>query len=345
MKKALLAAIVAGLCSGCATIEKTVPCGIKLNPLAAKIDPSSGAWSTAEIEANKWSSARQARQVKVSISDFASDSSTIRGQISRQVRDDLAGVVSGAGAGIIDRATAAALQSEIIAAQRAQRRISSARAKTIDFALVGTLNAPVFSAELGTVGALDALNFAKDGVQAKKGDPVCRYEATVRGTLQLYRIASREVVREWQLEGSSSDSDPNPRVANCDRTTRKQAALMGEAAESAVKKVQNLPLPWLRPVGYVLEKKQDDKGRSIFRTSLGSGSGILQARSASIVQKQPFEDPIRKKTVIDEVRLVQKATIVRDHTNAQYSWIYVKDAAKANVIQIGDTVEQQGTCG
>jgi len=47
----------------------------------------------------------------------------------------------------------------------------------------------------------------------------------------------------------------------------------------------------------------------------------------------------------EEVRFVQKASIVRDHTNAQYSWVFVKDSAKADVIEIGDIVEQQGTCG
>lgn len=347
MKQVLLAAIVTGVLSGCATSGipgVKLPCNLKLNPFAKNIDPASGAWGTVETETNKWSNARESRQVKVSISDFRTDSSTLRGQISRQVRDSLAAVVSGAGAGVIDRSTAAALQSEIIAAQQAQRRIASARLKAIDFALVGTLNAPVYSAELGSVGAIDALRYAKDGVQAKKGDPLCRYKATVRGTLQLFRVASNEVVQEWPLEGSSSDSDPNPRVANCDRTTRKQAELMGEAADSAVRKVQDKPLEWLRPVGYVLEKKQDEKGRSIFRTSLGSRTGILDARSASIVQKKPFMDPIRNETVIEEVRLVQKASILRNHTNDQYSWVYVDDTAKANVIKIGDIVEQQGTC-
>ena len=138
-------------------------------------------------------------------------------------------------------------------------------------------------------------------------------------------------------------SDPNPRVRDCTGTI-KRADLIAKAAERAVEKVQDEPLSWLRPVGYVLERKEDSKGRSIFRTSIGSGAGILDARSVSIIQKQPFEDPIQKRTVIDEVRLVQTATILRDHVNDQYSWVYVKDQAKAKAIKIGDVVEQSGTC-
>lgn len=347
MKNALAVSIIAGIttgCSGGSVGGVSLPCNFKIPAISGNIDPSSGSWSTAATETNKFSEARKSRQVKVSISDFVSDDSSLRGQVSRQVRDTMAGVVSGAGVGIVDRSVSAAMQNEIIAAERANQRISSARSKYIDFALVGTMNDPTYSAELGTVGVIDALNFAKDGVQAKKGDPVCRYKATVRGTLKLYRIASREVVREWTMEGRSSDSDPNPGIKDCTRGTIKKAELMGRAAESAVKKVQNEPLQWLRPVGYVLERKQDSKGRSIFRTSIGSGAGILDARTVSIIQKQPFDDPIEKRTVIDEVTLVQSANILRKHVNDNYSWIYVKDEAKANAIKIGDVVEQKGTC-
>jgi len=347
MKRTLVVAIVAGLTGGCGVapeLGEMIPCGVRISAITGKIDPTGGGWTTADIEKNKFSDARAARQVKVSISEFVVDDDSLRGQVSEQIRDSMASVVSGAGAGIIDRSVSASMQSEIIAAERANKRISSARSKYIDFALVGTITEPTYSAEPGTVSALDRISLTASGKKSSRGDPTCTYEAIVRGTLKLYRIASREVVREWALEGRSSDTDLNPDGGSCTRGVVNRNALIGKAAKSSVKKVQDEPLQWLRPVGYVLERKEDSKGRSIFRTSIGSGAGILDARSVSIIQKQPFEDPIQNRTVIDEVRLVQDATILRDHVNDQYSWIYVKDQGKAQAIKVGDVVEQKGTC-
>jgi len=347
MKRSLVVAIVAVLTGGCRVAPEVAgvsfPCDVRLPAVFGKIDPTSG-WTVAPIENNQYSDGVASRQVKVSISELVSDDGSLNRQVSRQIRDDMAGVVSSAGAGIIDRSVSAALQSEIIAAERANQRISSARSNTIDFALVGTITEPTYRAESGVVGALEKLALQTAGKKASRGDQFCEYEAVVRGSLKLYRIASREVVREWALEGKSSEKDLNPGGGSCTRGVVNKDALIGKAAASAVEKVQNEPLQWLRPVGYVLERKEDSKGRSIFRTSIGSGNGILDARSVSVVQKQPFEDPIQNRTVIDEVRLVQDATILRDHVNDQYSWIHVKDEAKANAIKVGDVVEQKGTC-
>ncbi len=347
MKRSLVVAIVAGLTGGCGVAPEvgvTLPCDLRLPAISGKIDPADSGWTVADIENNQYSNASSARQVKVSISELVSDDDSLNGQISRQIRDDMAGVVSSAGAGIIDRSVSAALQSEIIAAERANQRISSARSNSIDFALVGTITEPTYSAEPGVVNAINRLALTASGKKTQRGDPLCKYEAIVRGSLKLYRIASREVVREWALEGKSSETELNPDGASCTRGVVNRNSLIGKAAKSAIDKVQNEPLPWLRPVGYVLERKEDSNGRSIFRTSIGTGAGILNARSVSVIQKQPFDDPIQKRTVIDEVRLVQDATILREHVNDQYSWIHVKDEAKAKAIKVGDVVEQKGTC-
>lgn len=349
MQKVPLAIATALLVSGCATTGvntpamPVLPCSMAIS--FGKIDPGDPGWTTTETTSNPyWDNQATARQVKVSIYDFDTNNTVIKSKgIAGQLRDKLVGVVSASGAGIIDRGLSARLQKEIVAFERSQGDFPSARSKTIDFALVGSINNPTYSAERGTIGLVDMASVVRKGQEAKKGDPICRYNAAITGQLKLYRIATREVVRAWQLEGKSSNYEVNPRSSSCKSDTQ-EAELLRKAANNAVERVQNAPLEWLRPVGYVLEHKQNESGKSIFRASLGSGSGVMNAKALSVRQKYPFEDPSVGRIVIDERLLIDKVSILKKHVNDRYTWFQVKDKTKAQAIKIGDTVEMVGTC-
>lgn len=310
------------------------------------IDPNDTRWKTQEtIDNYYWNRDSRPRQTKVSIPNFDTESASLRSGVDRLLYENLTALVSGSGASIVGGSDAQAVQEEIIAARREHRRIPPhLRAMSIDYALTRTISDPIYSAELGTIGTLDMLAFAKSGIQGKKGDPICRYKASIRGTLRLYRIASGEVVREWAMEGNEYNSIPKTSVTDCLEQTEKTAELVGHSVNSALEKVRNeLPL-WFRPVGKILEHKKDEEGRSIFKTSLGSSTGIRQAGSVSITQKQQFSDPLTNTPIIEEVTLVRNAEILRDQVDERNSWVYISDKTKAAAVQIGDTIEMNGTC-
>lgn len=339
--------MLAAMSSSCVTTAikdiPELPCSFGIG--IGSVDPTDPGWVTSETETNSyWDKSVTARQVKVSIYNFETNGDLLLDQgISGQLRDKIVGVVSASGAGIVDRNLSARLQSEIIAFERNQGPFPAARGSSIDFALVGSINNPSYLAESGTIGLTDLPSIVSKGQEAKKGDPICRYRSAVTGQLKLYRIATREVIKAWPLEGKSSNYEINPRSSSCESTTQKEE-LLRIAANDAVSRVQDAPLEWLRPVGYILERKKNEAGKSIFRTSLGSGSGVMSAKAVAIRQKYPFADPALGRTVIDERLILPKISVLRDHINDRYSWIQVKDISKADAIQIGDTVEMVGSC-
>jgi len=156
------------------------------------------------------------------------------------------------------------------------------------------------------------------------------HNANVNISLRIYEIPSLRPIKTVNGRGTNSNSTSD-RGANDLPVT-----MIRNATRSALGDVRADFLNLFAPKGYVLSKREN-KGKSIFRISIGSVQGIVSGNKVVIYSEQESINPITKKSSYDKIPVVEGT--VSNIVTPSEAWVVPSDEDKAKHVRLGDQIE------
>lgn len=202
----------------------------------------------------------------------------------------------------------------------------------VDIAILGEINAASFSASKtsgNTGGILDttiSVISGKKGSSDSQEKPMCKYEASVSGTLAVYRLPETSRTRSVNLQGTASNTVDG--VCNGDF----QPQLIKQAMDKAVLNAKVDFQDVLVVSTYVLEKRVWE-GKTIFSISAGENLGLKPGTEIEFFNLRERTDVLTNKVSYDEI-MVGKGRIT-DMVQTDRAWVLV-DADDDTGIRLWD---------
>lgn len=157
------------------------------------------------------------------------------------------------------------------------------------------------------------------------------HKASVNISVRIYEIPNLNLVKT--LNGSGSDSK-----STSDHGSRATGVAMIRAAvQDALKDMRSEFLNLFAPKGYVIGKRNDGKGKSLFRISIGGEQGIVAGNPVMIFTEHESIHPITKKTGYDKIPVAEG--IVSNIVTPNEAWVIPDDEEKARRVRLGDLIE------
>ncbi len=181
---------------------------------------------------------------------------------------------------------------------------------------------------------------AKSGVDLFKNaysNPAeCKVTLGFTATVKIVDLSNMKVTR-IDKDGSGTHSVVAPSCGRAgDMLKANFSALSSTAINDVVKEVASPLLGLLVPTAYVLEKRTFKK-YNMFKISLGKREGVENAQKAVFYTQSSSENILTGEQEIEEMQIA--SGLMTNQLSSTSSWVYVKKAAEANKVRLGDTVK------
>jgi len=255
-----------------------------------------------------------------------------------EVYDDLSQRLLKSGNTVVDRALAAKLKNELLAAETTGKFRTSGPA-VADIAIMAKIASVKYSKSFHESNSWKD----KDG-KYHKTDASCSFSSKAQLYVRAYKIPSMELINTYEYEGSSSFSTDTSR-SSCPITDASANGLMAKALKDAIKSGSGETLNDLAPEAYVIERRDNEDGsKSLFRVTIGKRSGAMKDATVKFFRKKSHVTPITNEVRIEKA-LLGEGEVIAEGIDAHGSYVYIDDAELINELKIGDIARlDHGKC-
>jgi len=157
------------------------------------------------------------------------------------------------------------------------------------------------------------------------------HKARANISIRVYELPSLHLVKTVNGSGMISTSTSDRGSFNT------AVSMIRSATQDALKDVRSEFLNLFAPRGYVIGKREDGKGKSLFKVTAGSEQGMVPGNPVVIFSEQESVNPITKKVSHDNIPIVEGA--VSNIVTPNEAWVIPDDEEKAKRVRLGDQIE------
>lgn len=279
------------------------------------------------------------RPFKVVVFDFDDGANKLakRSQVGKSLASELVAQIGKANTVYIDQSGLSGLKDVM-----KNKTDASYDHKVADFAVIGSINVATHSKKYNKAKVYknkDANSYPKKDVKTKVEKPTCTHSALVQGSVNVYEVKSKNLIKTVSLSGGSyRTTDINRRYSRSCNTLSKAeiSAMLRSAASKAVKREDVVLQNLFRANGYVLERRSNGKS-SIFKVSIGQKNGLEQGLKAEFFASDNSKHPLTG-AIYKEQHKVTEGTVTNkiQDTNA---WVIIDNEEHASQVRLGDMVK------
>ena len=231
---------------------------------------------------------------------------------------------------IVDRSLASSLGKEIELAEM-KGRTGYKGQDVADFAITGK----VIGGGAG-IKFTAASTWKDDKGEYHTSPATCTTSGQVAFSLKIVQMPSLEVIKIIDQKANAS-SIQDATWGGCSPLTQGAAnGIVSAAIGNAIQKAHTELKNQFAPSGYVIDHRKHDKD-NIFKATLGSTSGAKEGLSVEFIRNVQDKNALTGQTTIEQVKIAEG--IISDQIGSNFSFLIVKDAAKANKILLGEKVQ------
>ncbi|WP_369919887.1 hypothetical protein AB8E32_15000 [Marinomonas polaris] len=259
-------------------------------------------------------------------------------EIASKVYDDLSQRLLKSGNTVVDRALAAKLKNELLAAEVSGQFRTSGPA-VAEIALMTKITHLSYGSTFHK-----AHSWKSKSGEWKKRDAYCSFSGKAHLNLRAYKVPSMDLINTYEYEGSARTTVDTSR-SSCPISNASLYNLFNKSLSKAIKNGSGETLNDLAPEAYVIERRDFEGGsESIFHVTIGKKSGATEDAVVKFYRKEKRITPITNETRIDKV-LLGEGEIFAEGITDQGSYVYVDDEELIDELRIGDVVKlDHGKC-
>ncbi len=282
----------------------------------------------------------QTNQIKIVLYGIENQNGGKKSSLSRLLSSNIQKLLTQTNVKIIDRSVLETFSEEAILAQTKSGNEGSSAAAAADYAIKGNISGNTSSSFKEGYYTYEEGYTLEDGTEvpakAVYHSPVCKYNASISGQFEIYRLPDLKQTLAIPLRGSSFvNRDQN---APCSDTTI-QKRLLAAAVDRAITTThRRRVLNEFAAKGYVKElRKHIKKDKYIVHITLGRNHGVKQESKIDIFKTLFVIDQLSQKEKIQNKKIAE--AVISNLVESDSAWGVIKDKEQAKKISIGDVVK------
>ena len=196
----------------------------------------------------------------------------------------------------------------------------------------GVYNGP-YKADYFVMGLINAIGTKSRLTTDEKKNRRCSYTANIAGTLRVYNMLERKIVKDIRFDKSRNYSEAATNV-KCPITSD-IISILKQATEDAMEVSKGELLNYFTSRAYILERRAKEN-QNIFKVSMGKNSNLVPGDKIHIYTKSISKNRLTNAMEEEERKIAQGR--VTDFVNNTFAWVSVENKEQAERIRFGDIV-------